>query len=572
MTRLRLGAADTFRSLQIRNFRLFFVGQGISQTGHWLSLIAQTLLVLQLTDSGIALGLLAAAQFGPVLLLGAWAGLVADRSEKRTLLIRVQVFAMAQAFTMGALAFMDQPPLLAIYAVAAMGGVATAFDNPARRSFVVEMVPEDHVTNAVSLNSALMTGSRVVGPALGGLLVATVGYGWTFWLDGLSFLAVIAGLRAMDPTALRSALRYAWSVPELRVPLVMMAVIGTLAFNFQTVLPLFVTRDLGGSDVTFSLLMSVVSVGSLAGALAAARRKDLEVHLVSVAALAFGVTMLGLALAPGQQVAFAVGVAMGFASITFMTTSTAIVQLRADPSMRGRVLALQAIVFLGSTPIGGPVVGAVAEGLGARYGIGLGALAALGAGAYGLLTVHRTRRLEVTDAVTAEALADAATDRGAGPVVVRPSPPPVAERGGPGSTRVEPVGSPATAGRPAGPAVSAQNPAPRGATADEHGRKGHDHSEGQCGEEEHPEHRQRPRSRPSMAFRAFCSLGPPRAPKDPRRDERRLVALQDLERRYRMLADRDVDGSVRTLLEELRVATFAQSVGARSTRWAMAST
>lgn len=434
MTRLRLGAADTFRSLQIRNFRLFFAGQGISQIGHWLTLIAQTLLVLELTDSGVALGLLAAAQFGPVLLLGAWAGLVADRSDKRRLLIRVQVFAMAQAFTMGSLAFMDQPPLLAIYAVAALGGVATAFDNPARRSFVVEMVPEDHVTNAVSLNSALMTGSRVVGPALGGLLVATVGYGWTFWLDGLSFLAVIAGLRLMDPGALRTApvqargrgqvragLRYAWSVPELRVPLVMMGVIGTLAFNFQTVLPLFVTRDLGGNEVTFSLLMSVVSVGSLAGALVAARRKDLEVHLVSVAAVAFGATMLGLALAPSQPVAFGLGVAMGFASITFMTTSTAIVQLRAEPSMRGRILALQAIVFLGSTPIGGPVVGAVAEALGARFGIGLGALAALGAGTYGLLTVHRSRTLQTSEAVTAAAIADAATDRGAGPVVVVPA-------------------------------------------------------------------------------------------------------------------------------------------------------
>lgn len=434
MTRLRLGAADTFRSLRIRNFRLFFAGQGVSQIGHWLSVIAQTLLVLDLTDSGVALGLLAAAQFGPVLLLGAWAGLVADRSDKRRLLVRVQTFAMAQAFAMGALAFMDEPPLAAIYALAAMGGVATAFDNPARRSFVVEMVPEDHVTNAVSLNSALMTGSRVVGPALGGLLVAIVGYGWTFWLDGLSFLAVIAGLRMMDTTALRAAppqprgkgqvragLRYAWSVHELRVPLLMMAVVGTLAFNFQTVLPLFATRDLGGSDVTFSLLMSVVSLGSLAGALVAARRTNLHVHLVSVAAIAFGVTMLGLALSPGQPVAFAISVAMGFASITFMTTSTAIVQLRADPSMRGRVLALQAIVFLGSTPIGGPIVGAVSEGLGARYGIGLGGLAGLGAGVYGLLAVRRSRVLTATDAVTTEAVAEAATDRGSGPVVVAPS-------------------------------------------------------------------------------------------------------------------------------------------------------
>lgn len=436
MTRLRLGAADTFRSLQVRNFRLFFTGQGISQIGSWLTLIAQTLLVLELTDSGLALGLLAAAQFGPVLLFGAWAGLIADRSDKRRLLIRVQTMAMAQTFTMGALAFMDEPPLVAIYLVAAWGGLATAFDNPARRSFVVEMVPADHVTNAVSLNSALMTGARVVGPALGGFLVAAVGHGWTFWIDGVSYLAVIAGLRAIDPTTLRkppaqprgkgqirAGLRYAWSVPDLRVPLLMMAVIGTLSFNHQTVLPLFATRSLGGGDLTFSFLMSVVSVGSLVGALIAARRTDLQVHLVSVAAIAFGVTMALLAVAPNQPVAFLVGASMGFASITFMTTSTAIVQLRAEPSMRGRVLALQAIVFLGSTPIGGPIVGAVAEELGARYAVGLGALAALAAGGWGLLSARRSRTVATTDAVTAEALADAAADQGDGPVVVRPAVP-----------------------------------------------------------------------------------------------------------------------------------------------------
>lgn len=412
MTRLRLGAADTFRSLRIRNFRLFFIGQGISQVGHWLTLIAQTLLVLDLTDSGFALGLLAAVQFGPVLLLGAWAGLVADRSDKRRLLMRVQTFAMAQVFVLGALAFMDEPPLVAIYALAMAGGVATAFDNPARRSFVVEMVPEDHVTNAVSLNSALMTGARIVGPALAGLLVAAVGYGWTFWLDGLAFTAVLTGLRRMDPSQLRSApaqprgkgqiragLRYAWSETDLRVPLVMMALLGVLAFNYQTVFPLFATRDLGGNQLTYSLLMSVVSLGSLTGALTAARRKHIHVRLVSVAALAFGTAMGLLALAPNQPVAFAVGVGMGFASITFMTTSTAIVQLRAKASMRGRVLALQAIVFLGSAPIGGPLVGAVSERFGARWGIALGAAAGLVAGVYGLANA---RRVTVTELASAE--------------------------------------------------------------------------------------------------------------------------------------------------------------------------
>lgn len=432
MTRLRLATSDTFRSFQNRNFRLFFSGQLISQIGNWLTLIAQTLLVLQLTDSGIALGLLAAAQFGPVLLLGAFAGLVADRSDKRKLLIIVQTFAMVQSFALGALAFMDRPPVWAIYVVAAFGGLATAFDNPARRSFVVEMVPESEVTNAVSLNSALMTGARIVGPALGGVLVATVGFGWAFWADGLSYLAVIAGLRMIDPRQLRPAhpqprgkgqvragLRYALSIPELRVPLVMMAVIGTLAFNFSTVLPLFATRDLGGSELTFSLLMSVVSVGSLAGALASARRKDVSVHLVSGTAVAFGASMLLLAVAPNQPIAFLIGVLMGTTSITFMTTSTSIVQLRADPSMRGRVLALQAIVFLGSTPLGGPIVGAISERFGARWALALGALATVGAGLYGLATVRNARALAVTEAVARDATADAATDLGEGPVVVR---------------------------------------------------------------------------------------------------------------------------------------------------------
>ena len=418
MTRLRLATADTFRSLHTRGFRLFFIGQGISQVGNWLTLIAQALLVLKLTDSGIALGLLAAAQFGPVLLFGAFAGLVADRSDKRRLLLTVQVFAMAQSFALALLAFQDHPPVWTIYLVATFGGLATAFDNPARRSFVVELVPQEQITNAVSLNSALMTGSRVVGPALGGILVATVGFGWAFLVDGLSYIAVLIALRAIDPATVRRApaaprgrgqvregLRYALSVTELRVPLVMMAVIGTLAFNFQTVLPLFAVRDLGGTELTFSLLMSVVSVGSLAGALASARRKDVSVRTVSMAAMGFGASMLALAFAPNQAVAFTIGVVMGCTSILFMTASTTIVQLRADPSMRGRMLALQAIVFLGSTPIGGPIVGAISEELGARWGLAVGAVATVAAAAYGLATLRREHTIPVTEAIATEAMA-----------------------------------------------------------------------------------------------------------------------------------------------------------------------
>ncbi len=402
MTALGRAASDTFRSLHIRNFRLFFVGQTISQVGNWLTLVAQTLLVLRLTDSGLAVGVLAAAQFGPLLVFGAFAGLVADRSDKRKLLLVVQSLAMAQSFGLAALAFMDRPPLAAIYVVALLGGFAVAFDNPARRSFVVELVPDDHINNAVSLNSALMTGSRVLGPALAGLLVTTVGFGWAFVVDGLSYIAVLACLVKMDTSQLRPApetmrgrgqvragLRYARSLPELWIPLVMMAVIGTLAFNFQTVLPLFATRDLGGGEVTFTLLMSLVSLGALFGALATARRQSVSVHTVSLAAIAFGLSLALLTVAPTTGVALVVGVLVGIASISFMTASTAIVQMRADPSMRGRVLALQAIVFLGSTPIGGPIVGAIADAFGARYSLALGALATIGAGVFGLWSFRR---------------------------------------------------------------------------------------------------------------------------------------------------------------------------------------
>ena len=410
MTRLRHATHDIFRSFDIRNFRLFFGGQLISQVGNWLTLVAQTLLVLRLTDSGYALGALAVAQFGPVLLIGAFAGLVADRSDKRRLLMIVQALAMVQSLCLAVLGFMAHPPLLAIYAVAVFSGIATAFDNPARRSFVVEMVPEERIQNAVSLNSALMTGARIFGPALAGLLVTTVGFGWCFLLDAVSYVAVIVAYWRMNPAELRQApvtlkgrgqvregLRYARSVPELWVPLLMMAIIGTLAFNFQTVLPLFVTRDLHGSDVTFTWLLSIVSLGSLTAALAAARRTAIDVRTVSRNAIIFGIGMTLLTFAPNQPAAFVTGFLVGFGSIMFMTAATAITQLAANPSMRGRVLALQAIVFLGSTPIGGPILGAIAETFGARYGVAVGAAATLAAGGFGLFTVRPGRKVPVEE-------------------------------------------------------------------------------------------------------------------------------------------------------------------------------
>ena len=399
--RLRRFGAETFASLKVRNFRLFFAGQGISQVGNWMTLVAQSLLVLSLTDSGIALGLLAVAQFGPVLVLGPWAGLVADRSDKRRLLLVVQSLAMVQSFLLAAVAFTDSP-VWTVYAVALIGGFTVAFDNPARRAFVVEMVPEADVPNAVSLNSALMTSSRVIGPALAGLLITTAGYGWAFLLDGISYVAVLVSLYLMrteelrpSPPAerakgqIREGMRYVRRTADLFVPLVMMGVVGTLAFNFGTVMPLFVTRDLDGSDMVFTVLFSVVSIGSVLGALVAARRREVTVWNVGMSSLGFGATMAALAVVPSVATAMPVALVLGVFSITFLTMSTAIVQMRAEPEMRGRVLALQAMLFLGSTPIGGPIVGWVAQVFGARWSIALGAVACVAAGGWGMVTVGR---------------------------------------------------------------------------------------------------------------------------------------------------------------------------------------
>ncbi len=396
------GPNSMFASLRVRNFRLFYGGQFISQVGNWLTMVGQTLLVFKMTGNGVAVGGLVACQFAPVLFFGAWAGLVADRSDKRRLLLTIQSLAMVQSFVLSALAFMDRPPLAALYAIALAGGFATAFDSPARRSFVVEMVPQGLVNNAVSLNSAMMTSARIFGPALAGLLVTTVGYGWCFLIDGASYVAVLAALGAMRTTELRAAppakrskgqvregLRYVVSVPELWIPLVMMTLIGTLAFNFQVVLPLFAVRSLHGDEQTFTLLFSVLSAGSFVGALATARRQRVTLAMVVGGALAFGVSMTVLALSPNLWMAYPVAAVLGASSIAFMTSSTALVQTEAGADMRGRVLALQSMVFLGSTPIGNPIVGWIAEDLGARYALAVGALACLGAGAWGVVVARR---------------------------------------------------------------------------------------------------------------------------------------------------------------------------------------
>lgn len=403
--RLRAFSAGTFASMGERNFRLFFVGQGISQIGNWMTLVAQTLLVLHLTDSGVALGVLAAAQFGPVLLLGPWAGLVADRSDKKRLLLAVQSVSMLQSFALAIVVFSGSPPVWAVYALASVGGVTIAFDNPARRAFVVEMVDKAQVPNAVGLNTTMMTASRIVGPAVAGLLVATAGFGWAFLVDGLSYVAVLVSLVMIRRSELRTVpqaprgkgqvregLRYVRSHTALFVPLAMMAVVGTLAFNFSTMLPLLATRSLGGDDGTYTLLFSVLSVGALFGALMAARRTGVTVRTVGWSAVWFGAALLALAVSPTLAVAIPVAVIVGVTSVGFLTSSTAIVQLEAEPTMRGRVLAIQGMLFLGTTPIGAPMVGWLSDQMGPRVGVLVGAAGTLLAGAWGLAMAVRASR------------------------------------------------------------------------------------------------------------------------------------------------------------------------------------
>lgn len=402
IVRARNAAGTTFRSLRVRNFRLFFVGQLISQIGNWLTMIALTLLVLHATKSGVAVGALVACQYGPILLLGAYGGLIADRSDKRVLLIITQSLQMVQSFTLAALAFMDHPPLIAFYVTAVFGGVFLAFDNPARRSFVAEMVPPEQMSNAVTLNTALMTSSRIFGPALAGVLVVTAGYAWTFVIDALSYIAVIGGYLLMRTGELfpvpksarakgqvREGLRYVRTVRDLYVPMVMVTIIGVFTFNFSVTLPLFVEHTLHGSDGTYTIVYAVLSVGSLAAALKAAHRQAPGVQHVVRGAFLFGIAMFVFALTPNLLGAFPTALFVGFASIMFMTSSTAIVQVQADASMRGRVLALQAIVLIGTTPIGGPLLGWACDQFGARYGVAIGGAGAIAGGLWGRAECRR---------------------------------------------------------------------------------------------------------------------------------------------------------------------------------------
>jgi MFS family permease len=383
----------TFSALWVRNFRLFFVGQFVSNSGNWLTIVALTLLVLHRTGSGVAVGLLGACQFGPMLVLSAFAGLVADRSDKRRLLYLTQSLEMAQSATLAVLAFLPHVPLPVFYVVAAAGGTMLAFDNPGRRSFVNEMVPAELVPNAVTLYSANVNLSRMIGPTLAALLIATVGYGWSFALDAASYVAVLASLFAMRDDELRPApktlrgrgqvragLRYVAEVPELWITFLTLLVVGVLSYNFTVVLPLFVEKGLHGSDSEFALIYATFSAGAVVGTLVVARRTAMTVRTVVGACLGLGVSMLAMAFVPNVGIAFPAAALVGATSVVYLTVTTALVQVRAERHMVGRVLALQAVLLIGTTPIGGPILGLLADSAGGRAPVVLGAAGALLAG------------------------------------------------------------------------------------------------------------------------------------------------------------------------------------------------
>lgn len=383
-------AGARFSSFRHRNFRLFFIGQSISNSGNWLTNVALTLLVLKLTAKGVGVGLLAACQFGPLMVLSPWGGAVADRYDKRRMLLLTQSLEMLQSTALAALAFQPHPPLIGLYALALVGGVLLSFDNPLRRSFVTEMVPPEDLANSVVLYSTIVNLSRIFGPSLAGLLVVSVGYGWCFAIDAVSYIAVIASLLMMRPAdlhrqersgrvhgAIREGIRYAWSVPALRLSFVMLGVVTLLAYNFNVTLPLFVTRGLGAGEGTFTMLYSVLSAGSVVSALAIAHRTRVSIGDLTWSATFFGGALLLLAVMPTPMTAAPVAFLVGAMSLTYMTGTTTIVQLEARRDIQGRLLALQTVLMGASAAFGGPLLGWIADTFGARVLMVIGGAACL---------------------------------------------------------------------------------------------------------------------------------------------------------------------------------------------------
>ena len=391
MSALRAVGARTFRSLRVRNYRLYFIAQIVSVSGTWMQTVAQAWLVLRLAPpsrQGVDLGFVTALQFLPMLLFGTYGGLIADRLDKRRLLYATQTTAGLLALALGLLTATGTVRLWQVFVLATGLGFVNMIDNPARQTFVLEMVGRDDLPNAVSLNSVVMNSARVIGPAIGGALIAVVGLAVCFEANAASYVAVIVGLSLMrrgelhrSPRVarakgqLREGLRYVWRTPGLRDTLLLVAVVGTLAYNFQVVLALLAKLTFHGGAGVYSGLTSLMGGGAVVGGLVVAGRNRPDIHRLTVIGMAFGLLIVAVAVSPTLPVALAVIFPMGAFSIAFIATANATLQLQADGAMRGRVMALYAIAFLGTTPIGSPLVGWISQAASPRVALGVGAFA-----------------------------------------------------------------------------------------------------------------------------------------------------------------------------------------------------
>ena len=409
MTRVMHAGRVTFAALAVPNYRRYYSGQSISLIGTWMQMTAQAWLVLTLTHSSTWLGLVVALQTLPVLVLGPYGGVIADRVNKRKLMIALQGAMGLQALTLGLLTVAGAVTVWEIGLLAALLGFNNAFENPARQSFMLELVGPEHLRNAVSLNSVLVNVARMIGPAIAGILIATLGDGVCFLINAGSFVAVVASLATMDRSALtpsepmprargqlREGLAYVRSTPELAVPLLMMGVAGCLTYEFQVSLPVMAERGLNVGATGFGFMTASMGLGAVVGGLLVAARGKTGLRPLVLAAAGFAVAMAMATLAPSLAFELIALALAGAGSIAFMSTGNSTLQLNSEPGMRGRVMSLWFVAFQGSTPIGGPVVGWVMAVLGPRAGLGLGAATVLLVAFGGLLALRRLRLTPVS--------------------------------------------------------------------------------------------------------------------------------------------------------------------------------
>jgi MFS family permease len=400
--RLRAAGRMTFAAMVVPNYRRYVSGQSVSLVGTWMQMIAQSWLVLTLTHSSIALGAIIAVQTLPVLVLGPYGGVIADRVDKRRLMVALQALMGVQALVLGVLTITGAIRFWEICVLAALLGLNNAFENPSRQSFILELVGPEHLRNAVSLNSVLVNVARAVGPAVAGVLIATVGIGVCFLVNAASFVAVVASLLTMDRSQLnpsmpmprqrgqlREGLRYVRHSPDLAVPLAMMGLAGMLAYEFPVTLPVIDHNSLHGGAAAYGLMTAAMGIGAVVGGLFTAARGRTGIRPLSIAASAFGVMIVLASLAPDMPLELVALAGAGAGSVSFMAIGNSTLQLGAAPQMRGRVMSLWFVAFQGSTPIGGPLVGWVIAAAGARVGLGLGGVTLLAVAALGALVLRR---------------------------------------------------------------------------------------------------------------------------------------------------------------------------------------